>query len=58
MNFDQVIGGARDAFGRISQRLGGGGVGLAVALIIALIAIIWAATGIYTIRHRNLHHPR
>ena len=36
-------------FGRISRRLGGGGVGLAVALIIALIVIIWAATGIYTI---------
>ena len=49
MNFDQMMGGARDVFGRISQRLGGGGVGLAVALIIALIVIIWAATGIYTI---------
>jgi membrane protease subunit HflK len=49
MNFDQVIGGARDVLGRITQRLGGGGVGLAAALIIALIVIIWAATGIYTI---------
>ena len=49
MNFDQMMGGARDFLGRLSRRLGGGGVGLAVALIIALIVIIWAATGIYTI---------
>ena len=49
MNFDQMLGGVRDVVGRISQRLGGGGVGLAVALVIALIVIIWAATGIYTI---------
>ena len=49
MNFDQMMGGARDTLGRIAQRLGGGGVGLAVVLIIALIVIIWAATGIYTI---------
>lgn len=49
MNFDQMMGGARDTVGRIAQRLGGGGVGLAVVLIIALIVIIWAATGIYTI---------
>ena len=49
MNFDQMMGGARDTLGRIAQRLGGGGVGLAVVLIVALIIIIWAATGIYTI---------
>ena len=49
MNFDQMMGGARDTVGRIARRLGSGGVGLAVVLIIALIVIIWAATGIYTI---------
>ena len=49
MNFDQMMGGARDTLGRIVRRLGSGGVGLAVVLIIALIVIIWAATGIYTI---------
>ena len=49
MNFDQMMGGARDTLGRVAQRLGGGGVGLAVVLVIALIVIIWAATGIYTI---------
>ena len=49
MNFDQMMGGVRNTFGRLTARLGGGGVGLAVVLIIALIVIIWAATGIYTI---------
>ena len=49
MNFDQMMGGARDTVGRLAARLGGGGVGLAAVLIIALIVIIWAATGIYTI---------
>ena len=49
MNFDQMLGGVRNTLGRLAARLGGGGVGLAVVLIIALIVIIWAATGIYTI---------
>ena len=49
MNFDQLLDGLRNTLGRISNRLGGGGVGLAVVLIGALIIIIWAATGIYTI---------
>ncbi|MDA0264746.1 MAG: FtsH protease activity modulator HflK [Chloroflexi bacterium] len=38
----------RDSIGRISQRLGGGGVGLAAVLVVGLIAVIWLATGIYT----------
>ena len=49
MNFDQLLGGVSSTLRRISGRLGGGGVGLAVVLIGALIIIIWAATGIYTI---------
>ena len=49
MNFDQILGGVGGAFRRISGRLGGGGVGLAIVLIVGLIVIIWAATGIYTI---------
>lgn len=49
MNFDQMMGGVRNTLGRFTGRLGGGGVGLAVVLVIALIVIIWAATGIYTI---------
>ena len=49
MNFDQLLGGVSATLGRIANRLGGGGVGLAVVLIGGLIVIIWAATGIYTI---------
>ena len=49
MNFDQILSGIGGTFGRISSRLGGGGVGLAAVLIIGLIIIIWAATGIYTV---------
>ena len=49
MNFDQILSGLGGTIGRITNRLGGGGVGLAAALIIGLIVIIWAATGIYTI---------
>ena len=49
LDFEQIIANVRNTVGRISQRLGGGGVGLAAALIVGLIVVIWAATGIYTI---------
>ena len=49
LNFDQILGGVGGGFRRIFGRLGGGGIGLAIVLIVALIVIIWAATGIYTI---------
>ena len=49
INFEQILGGLRNSIGRISARLGGGGVGLLVTLVIALIVIIWAASGIYQI---------
>lgn len=48
LDFEKIIGGIRDGIGRVSQRLGGGGVGLGVALFVGLIIVIWAATGIYT----------
>ena len=48
MDFEKIIGNARDGIGRVAQRLGGGGVGLAVVLLVGLIVVIWAATGIYT----------
>ena len=49
LDFDQIMGQVRDTIGRISQRLGGGGVGLTVVLVVGLIVVIWAATGIYTV---------
>ena len=49
LDFENIIAGLRTNFAKITGRLGGGGVGLAVILIIGLIAVIWAASGIYTI---------
>jgi len=48
LDFEKIIGNISAGIGRVAQRLGGGGVGLAVALFIGLIIVIWAATGIYT----------
>lgn len=49
INFEQIFSGFRSTIGRISNRLGGGGVGLLVVGVMALIVIIWAASGIYQI---------
>ena len=49
INFEQILAGLRSTLGNISRRLGSGGVGLLVFGVIALIVIIWLATGIYTI---------
>ena len=48
LNFEEILSKIRDNIGRISQRFGGGGIGLAVVLVVGLIVVIWAATGIYT----------
>ena len=48
LDFEKIMGNVRDGIGRVAQRLGGGGVGMAVALFVGLIVVIWAATGIYT----------
>ena len=49
INFEQILAGVRNTLGRISGRLGGGGLGLLVFGVLALIFIIWAGSGIYTI---------
>jgi len=49
LDFEQILGGIRNTLGGVTQRLGGGGIGLAVVLIIGLIVIVWSASGIYTI---------
>jgi membrane protease subunit HflK len=49
LDFDQVMARVRTALGGLSRRLGGGGVGLLVIGFIAVIVVIWAASGFYTI---------
>ena len=49
MDFEKIMAGIQDSIGRISQRFGGGGIGLAIVLVLGLIIVIWAASGIYTI---------
>ena len=48
-DFQEIINRIRTGLGAFAKRLGSGGVGLLVVLVIGLIAVIWAATGIYTI---------
>ena len=49
MDFEKIMGGIRDGIGSLTQRFGGGGIGVAIVLVIGLIVVIWAASGIYTI---------
>lgn len=49
LDFEQMMARARDSIGRIARRIGGGGVGLLIFGLIAVIIVIWLATGIYTI---------
>ena len=48
-DFQEIINRIRTGLGAFARRLGSGGVGLLVVLVIGLIAVIWAATGIYTV---------
>lgn len=49
LDFEQMMARARDSIGRIARRIGGGGIGLLFIGLIAVIIVIWLATGIYTI---------
>lgn len=49
MDFEQVTARFRDGFGRFSGRFGGGGIGLFIIGLLALLIIVWAGTGVYTI---------
>jgi membrane protease subunit HflK len=48
-DFQDILNRIQNGLGPILKRLGGGGVGLVVVLALGLIAVIWAATGTYTI---------
>lgn len=49
MDFEQVLGRLRTGWSQLTQRFGGGGIGLIIFGGIGLIALIWLATGIYQI---------
>ena len=48
-DMDQLFGRIRGIFGGGGGRLGGGNLGIIILAVIALIVIVWAATGVYTI---------
>ena len=50
INLDEILANAKAFFNRISQRLGGGGAGLIIILVIGAIALIWAGTGFYQVK--------
>ncbi|MCZ6891530.1 MAG: FtsH protease activity modulator HflK [Chloroflexi bacterium] len=49
INLDEILAGVKSFFNRIGGRLGGGGIGLVILLIIGAIAVIWLATGLYRV---------
>jgi membrane protease subunit HflK len=48
-DLEQLLGRVRGLFGGSGGRLSGGNLGILILAVIALIAVIWAATGVYTI---------
>ncbi len=48
-DLEQLLGRLRGMFGGSGGRFGGGNLGILVLAVIALLIIIWAATGVYTI---------
>ena len=49
MDFEQVTARFREGVGRFSGRFGGGGIGLFIIGILALVVIVWAGIGVYTV---------
>jgi membrane protease subunit HflK len=48
-DLELILGRIKEALGPIGQKLGSGGIGLLLAGVVALIVVIWLATGVYTI---------
>ena len=48
-DLEQLFGRIRGMFGGSGGRLGGGNLGILIIAVIALLIIIWAATGVYTV---------
>lgn len=48
-DLEQLFGRIRGMFGGSGGRFGGGNLGILIIAVIALLIIIWAATGVYTV---------
>ena len=48
-DLEQLFGRIRGMFGGSGGRFGGGNLGILIIAVIALLVIIWAATGVYTV---------
>ena len=48
-DLEQLLGRVRGMFGGSGGRFGGGNLGILILAVIALLVIIWAATGVYTV---------
>ena len=48
-DLEQLLGRVRGMFGGSGGRFGGGNLSILIVAVIALLVIIWAATGVYTI---------
>ena len=48
-DLEQLLGRVRGMFGGSGGRLGGGNLSILIVAIVALLVIIWAATGVYTV---------
>ena len=48
-DLEQLLGRVRGMFGGSGGRLGGGNLSILILAVVALLIIIWAATGVYTV---------
>lgn len=49
INFDQIIGRFTNGLNKITQRFGGGGIGIIIIGVLAIIVAIWMGSGVYTV---------
>lgn len=50
INLDEILGSIGSFFNRISQRIGGGGAGLIIFLVLGIAGLVWFATGFYQVK--------
>lgn len=48
-NLDQILGGVGGTINRITQRMGAAGKGALILIVLGIAAILWLATGVYSV---------